>query len=414
MPSPSFAKRSPLNIISGKIRLLMKSTFACAVVFGLAVCVLAACKEAVPLTVDNEERAYSKGVVAYNAYEDEKALHWFTRAAEEGDAAGQFILGMMYMLGEGGSKDIAEGTRWLKLAADQGDAEAQLWVGMIAMLKDDSGADEVDAGRGLLEGATSIRLAADKGFGPAQEMLGEMYLSMNNTASEADWLAEIPAELRQDLTNVFPKDRDDAIRLLMVAADQGHAGGIGRLGDKYRFGIGVKEDPVEAVRWYRLSAEKGSATGQVSLGDMYHHGEGVPKSDGEAVRWYNLAVDQGNADAQFKLGGMYLKGTGVPKDGPEAIRLYTLAADQGHSFALFDLARIYRSGEGVPKNDVLAYKWFNILAALHDDEISRRAREELGRKMTPAQIAEAQRLSSEWKVSTPRVLSQYLRNVPAE
>lgn len=412
MPSPDFAKSNPFSHVSGQIRLLMNNMLACAVIVGLAVTALASCSEPGALAVGTAETAYQHGVVAYNAHDDAEAKQWFTLAAEQGDAAGQTILGMMYLSGEGVSPDISEGLRWLNLAADQGDAEAQLHVGTFAIINNESVTDEIGSANRLLDGVRWIRLASDQGYGPAQQMLGEMYLNITEMGSGSDWLEERPAELRQDLADVFPKNLDDAIRLLIAAADQGHAGGVVTLGDKYRFGNGVVEDAAEAVRWYRLAAEKG--WGQENLGDMYLHGEGVPKSEHEAARWYLLAADQGNADAQFKLGGMYLNGSGLPKDGPEAIRLYTLAADQGHSFALFDLARIYRSGDGVPKNDVLAYKWLNILAALHDDETSRYEREELGRAMTSAQVAEAQRLSSEWKRNTPRALSESLRNVPTE
>jgi len=78
------------------------------------------------------------------------------------------------------------------------------------------------------------------------------------------------------------------------------------------------------------------------------------------VRWYRKAADQGNALAQTNLGGMYLNGWGVPQDNVQAHMWYSLAAAQGENHA-------------------------------------RKNHDLLAEKMTPAQIAEAQRLAREWK-----------------
>jgi len=58
-------------------------------------------------------------------------------------------------------------------------------------------------------------------------------------------------------------------------------------------------------------------------------------------------------------------------------------------------------GHGVPQDFVQAYKWFNIAASTETDKEERdqfgRNRDLVSRKMTPNQIAEAQRLAREWK-----------------
>ena len=60
---------------------------------------------------------------------------------------------------------------------------------------------------------------------------------------------------------------------------------------------------------------------------------------------------------------------------------------------------MYANGKGVPRDYVQAYKWYN-LAAAQGNAISGTASlvvEELEEKMTPEKIAEAKRLSREWK-----------------
>ena len=50
---------------------------------------------------------------------------------------------------------------------------------------------------------------------------------------------------------------------------------------------------------------------------------------------------------------------------------------------------------GVPRDDVEAYMWYSLAATL-GNESTRGARAVIARAMSPAQIAEAERLAREW------------------
>ena len=131
---------------------------------------------------------------------------------------------------------------------------------------------------------------------------------------------------------------------------------------------------------------------------MYARGQGVPQSDTEAVKWLRKAAAQGDADAQFNLGLMYDMGEGVPENDAEAVHWFRKAAEQGDADAQFYLGRIYFLGEGVTEDFTLAYKWFN-LARLGSGETEENAQMALALitpKMTTEQIAEAQKLATEW------------------
>ena len=104
---------------------------------------------------------------------------------------------------------------------------------------------------------------------------------------------------------------------------------------------------------------------------------------------------EGNASAQFNLGPMYGTGEGVPKDAVQAVAWFRKAAEQGQASAQSNMGEMYARGEGVPKDLVIAYMWRN-LAAAQGDELGKTARDALEELMTPAQIAEAQKLSREW------------------
>ena len=143
-------------------------------------------------------------------------------------------------------------------------------------------------------------------------------------------------------------------------------------------------------------AERGQANAQLNLGYMYDTGKGVAQNDAEAVKWYQRAADQGLALAQGTLGAMYAKGRGVPQNDLEAVKWYRRAAEQGGPQAQFDIGLMYATGQGVAQNDVQAYKWWN-LAAAQGNQNAKTQKAIVEKKMTREQIADAQKLSAEWK-----------------
>jgi TPR repeat protein len=140
----------------------------------------------------------------------------------------------------------------------------------------------------------------------------------------------------------------------------------------YRYGDGLmRGDPraariahsrgnyATALREYRLLAEQDVPAAQVSLAEMYRSGQGVQQDYKEAVKWYRKAAEQGDAGAQKNLGYLYGNGLGVPKDLIKSYMWYYIASVSGHKGAL-------------GKRDFTR------------------------KKMTPAQIAEAQKLAQDW------------------
>ncbi len=135
------------------------------------------------------------------------------------------------------------------------------------------------------------------------------------------------------------------------------------------FGSG---DYAAVTRHLRSLAEQGDANAQDHLGAVYDTGmmydaatgEGLPQDYAQALFWYRRAAEQGDADAQYNLGWMYAKGHGVPKDY------------------------------------IVAHMWFSIAASSEASfvrNLSVRFRDQFASKMTPDQIAEAQRLAREWR-----------------
>ncbi len=79
-----------------------------------------------------------------------------------------------------------------------------------------------------------------------------------------------------------------------------------------------------------------------------------------------------------------------------ALKEWRPLAEQGIARAQSNLGSMYEYGEGVPQDDVQARMWLN-LAAAQGDELARIHRDRMTRQMTPVQLAEARRLTREWK-----------------
>jgi TPR repeat protein len=152
-----------------------------------------------------------------------------------------------------------------------------------------------------------------------------------------------------------------------------------------------------------MAADQRYAKAQSVLGKMYASGQGVSQNYAEALKWYQLAADQHDAEGQFGLGELLENGRGVLQDYAAAARWYQRAADQDLAEAQDSLGHMYEAGHGVPQDYVQAQKWFNLAASeftsLDKKPLSAAVadRDRVAAKMTPAQIADAQKLAREWK-----------------
>ena len=178
-------------------------------------------------------------------------------------------------------------------------------------------------------------------------------------------------------------------------------------------------DYAAALQIWRPLADQGNADAQAGLGWMYTNGWGVPPDDTQALIWLYKAADQENAVAQLVLALMYASGQGVPRDNAQALIWLRKPADQENAIAQAALAGMYAYGQGVPQDYLLAHMWFNLAASGASDASARersvKNRDDVAAKMTPAQIAEAQRLASEWVQSHPsqRVASEWVQSLPS-
>jgi TPR repeat protein len=105
-------------------------------------------------------------------------------------------------------------------------------------------------------------------------------------------------------------------------------------------------------------------------------------------------AEKGDPAAQYKLGVMYGLGLGVAQDYAEALRWYRRAARAGDARSQSNLGFMYGTGRGVPQDYIQAYAWYNVASASGEDS-ARYNRDAVARRMSPAQIEKAQKLSAE-------------------
>jgi hypothetical protein len=151
-------------------------------------------------------------------------------------------------------------------------------------------------------------------------------------------------------------------------------------------------DPNIAKQRLMAKAERGDADAQFRLAEMLG-----PAQQEERERWYRMAAEQGHAVAERNLGLTLYK---YPTH-PEAAKWLRVAADKGDATAQRNLALLYESGLGVPRSLVEAYKWYALDAENDGDDFwgSSKRRDQVRRKLTPDQLAEAERLVQEWRTT---------------
>ncbi|MFB3136261.1 MAG: hypothetical protein ACE1Y3_11070 [Rhodospirillales bacterium] len=157
------------------------------------------------------------------------------------------------------------------------------------------------------------------------------------------------------------------------------------------------------------------------------------KSGGDvaaACKEITALADDGDAAAMLSVSDFYKNGTCGTKDTALARKWHRSAAEHGDAYAQMTLGSNYRIGNGgMAKDYVLAYKWYAIAAATPKprsiavpgdpfaqllpltgnasfgdtaaDLQAAAQRDNIAKKMTPAQIEKAKELVRKWKPKAP-------------
>ncbi len=269
---------------------------------------------------------------------DQEAVRWLRKAADQGHAEAMTRLAQMYANGQGLNKDEAEAARWYRKAADQNYSDAILSLGVL-----------YEGGRGVprdeAEAARLYRKAAGQGNANAMHNLGLLYAAGRGV----------------------PQDDAQAVDWYRKAADEGVAVSISNLAFMYEVGRGVAKDEAQAFSFYQKAANLNQGGAMTRLGNMYLDGRGVAKDDAIALGWYRRAAEKNHAGAMNRLGFMYTNGRGTAIDLVQAAAWYRKGAELAHSEAMYGMANAYDHGLGVTKDASAAADWMLKAVKAHSD-----------------------------------------------
>ena len=104
------------------------------------------------------------------AQDDKQAVAWYRKAAEQGNVDAQYNLGVKYEYGKGVAQDYKQAVAWYRKAAEQGDVDAQRILGMmydngVGVVQDNKLAyvwSSVSAANGDVKAATNRDLFAKR------------------------------------------------------------------------------------------------------------------------------------------------------------------------------------------------------------------------------------------------------------
>ena len=168
---------------------------------------------------------------------------------------------------------------------------------------------------------------------------------------------------------------------------------------RYAEGKAVSRDFAKAAEWYGRAAEAGIAVAQYRLGSLYERGQGIDKDLVAAATWYQRAADQGNIGAMHNLAVMMSEGVDGPPDHDKAFEWFLAASNYGVKDSQYNLGVIYARGLGPDQDLVESYKWFALAAASGDAEASAR-RDEVGKALSPDDLARARAVVKVWRATS--------------
>jgi uncharacterized protein len=183
------------------------------------------------------------------------------------------------------------------------------------------------------------------------------------------------------------------------SADRGYGPAEVVIGYFYETGTITTASPGQAVEWYRKAADQGDVLAQWMLGRRYYLGGGVPQDAIAAQKWLQPAADQGNAFAAYYLGRIM-----ADRDYNKAPALFKIAADQGLPPAQYFYGKALKDGRGIALDRLNAYVWF-VVALDAGYSPAQTDLAQLESSLTQVQIAEAKGRARELEQTVIRAVS---------
>lgn len=232
---------------------------------------------------------------------DEEAVKWFTKAADQGFSKAQSNLAFRYLHGEGATQNVKLAVNLFEKAAEQGIENAQHELGRCYF-------EGNGVKRDYKKAVECFSSAAKQGHSDAQLDLGYCYSYgkgiHKNIKKAFEWyeksallgnaIAQANLGYCFEIGEGTSQSYEKAIEWYSKAAAQGNARAMNNLGLLYERGLGAEKDYQKSFDLYKKGADKGYVAAIYNVGYCLEHGIGTKKNLKEAESWYSNVVDKGN------------------------------------------------------------------------------------------------------------------------
>lgn len=225
-----------------------------------------------------------------------KAYKLLTPLAAAGNSNAMYLLGLMYMMGDGVQQSDQQAREWWEKAATAGNPDAMIILSRLLMTCTD-GSQNKQRAIELLENAAKFDRS------DVQFDVGVQYMLGINT--------------KQDFLKAF--------HYFEKSAKLGNGDSKCILALFYEEGMGVSKDLQKASDWMKSAKLIGCADGEFRIGQYYQ----IAKNYDKARYWLTQSTTDGNPHAMTSLGTMYRLGLGVKMDITKAKSLFRQAAKNG-------------------------------------------------------------------------------------
>ena len=324
---------------------------------------------------------------------DPKAgLEWVRKAAMQGFATAQFVLGLEYALGKSLERDINQSFIWLARARSGNlpPAIARRLDLEIARVRQDVAADKL---LGLINEAkqfkpqpTAVTEWPEYGLNSAKpafilqlrrEMLspltqaGEpeamfvlaecfaeqmevhlgrsLFFKQNNVPDRARNEEELARECLKEVKAWYTKAAENKHLDACVSLAMIYHGGVDQL---------AAADPAQAGHWYHQGALLGDTLCMYRYASLIHEGQvkGVERKD--LIPWLQKAADKNHAPALSMMGLFLIRGDLIAQDTKAAVKCFEKAALQNYAVAQGNLGQYHAEAKRYEE----AIKWYRLAA----------------------------------------------------
>lgn len=284
---------------------------------------------------EDDDSNYRKGIAALDKKDYETAVKLFTEGSVEDDLNCRLMLGYCCDAGLGMKADTEKTLRILRPIADSGDENAMTFLALVLI-----GLEQED-------GMTVLKMAADKGYAPAQFMYGCL-IGVDTKVADGE---------------------KKALEYFRKAADQPMTGKDTPL-DHMRAALGVFLETFKIELKESNLANYSIVASQIMIGSFYEQGKGGLKKDaGKAEEWYAKARKNGwndgtgsvkTANKNDGMGGAaeYEKGVDAfkKKDYVTAVEHFNKSAEAGNGEAMLLLSYCLSNALGTEKDEARSEK----------------------------------------------------------